>query len=249
MSPTPAPPITLKDKAGKAYTVIAVSDETVTPPEGFGEAEALLIAGQPVPNWVSSDGKTVLIRAKDSGGKVGFFSYDAVLKLIKSYSAPVRFSVSGRDLLIVMDPDLAGEIPKGFTETTAKVGGQDVLAWKYETAEPGTGLFGVYLLCLEDSTGRTAFYLFDEKTSDIMSFDTLQDHGLLVTSATTATLPSVTPQATPTPTPPPAAETPAVSPVLLVVVVVLAAICVSETAYIVWSLIERRKGKPRIRRV
>ncbi len=250
-SPTPAPAIQIQDKAGKLYTVIVAVDPAISPPAGFTEGAAIQISGQTVPNWRSGDGKILLIRMSNAGGKTDFYEYSESLNQVKLYEAPIVLTLPGRSFTVVVDPAqvaLAGKMPTGFTETTAPIGGRSALAWKYKDARTSSAESGIYLVCLKDAAGLSGFYLFDAKTSDIMDFDTLQDHGLLVTSATTAISPSVTPQASPTPVPP-APGTGSASPALLVLVAVLAAICVSESAYIVWSIVERRKGKPRIRRI
>jgi len=241
----------LRDKDNNAYTVVADFASDLTPPEGYGENEAILIAGQSIQNWIAEDGRTVLIRAKDADGKIDFYLYDESLNLLKLYVTPIRFQTPSRIFEIIVDPDEIGEVPEGFVEATVAIGGQAIPAWKHQSAKSGTYAFGVYLLYLRDEFGQGRFYLFDEKTSDIMDFDTLQKHGLLAGSDTGTPTPSVTPTtaSTPTPTPRDSVLGGAISPTILIVLAVLAAICVGETAYIVWSLIERRKGRPRIRRV
>ena len=248
VTPTPAPDITMTDSAGKAYTVVSMRDEGLVAPAGFTDAPDILIAGQAIPAWVSDDKTTVLIRMKDSESKIDFFIYNESLKQVKLYESPIVFNVPGRNYIVVVDPQEIGTVPDGFVETTVRFGTRLALAWEYENALPASSAYGVYLVRLKDASGRSAFYLYDEKTSDIMDFDTLQDHGLLVTAPTATPSPSVTPQASPTQVPESIGigTTP---PALLVVMAVLVAICVSESAYIVWSIVERRKGKPRIRRI
>ncbi|HEY5467118.1 MAG TPA: hypothetical protein VIL27_08815, partial [Clostridia bacterium] len=179
-----------------------------------------------------------------------FYIYNESLQQVKLYVPPITLNLPGRIYTVIVDPVEIGVLPDGFVETALSIGGKTVPAWKLADAQASSSAYGVYLLRLKDAAGLSAFYLFDEKTSDIMGFDTLQDHGLLVTAETTAPSPSpsVSPQASPSPTPI-VDGAGASSPVLVVAAVILAAICVSETAYIVWTFIERRKGRPRVRRI
>ncbi len=250
-SPTPAPPITLYDKDGKGYTVVTTFDAALLPPEEYGENEPILIADQPVQNWIAHDGKTVLIRAVDAAGDADFYLYDESLQLVKRYVPPIRLQAAGREFIVPMDAVAMGAVPKGFVRAAVAIGGRVIPAWKSAAAQPAPAGSGVFLLYLQDDEGVSRFYLFDEKTSDIMSFDTLQKQGLLALYPADVATPTVSPTTIPTPTPVLSEPEPgnAISPALMLALVILAAICVGETAYIVWSLIEHRKGRPRIRRV
>ena len=86
-----------------------------------------------------------------------------VINLTVQELDPVKVKVDGKTYTVVRKKGQVENIPVGFTETTIKIGNQDVCAYQSEIAK-------ILLVALKDNEGNIKLFIYDKKKDSYTSF-------------------------------------------------------------------------------
>ena len=86
-----------------------------------------------------------------------------VINLTVQELDPVKVKVDGKTYTVVRKKGQVENIPVGFTETTIKIGDQDVCAYQSETAK-------ILLVALKDNEGNIKLFIYDKNKNSYTSF-------------------------------------------------------------------------------
>lgn len=86
-----------------------------------------------------------------------------VINLTVQELDPVKVKVDGKTYTIVRKKGQVENIPVGFTETTIKIGDQDVCAYQSEIAK-------ILLVALKDNEGNIKLFIYDKNKNSFTSF-------------------------------------------------------------------------------
>lgn len=86
-----------------------------------------------------------------------------VINLTVQELDPVKVKVDGKTYTVVRKKGQVENIPVGFTETTIKIGDQDVCAYKSEIAK-------ILLVALKDNEGNIKLFIYDKNKNSFTSF-------------------------------------------------------------------------------
>lgn len=86
-----------------------------------------------------------------------------VINLTVQELDPVKVKVDGKTYTVVRKKGQVENIPVGFTETTIKIGDQDVCAYQSEIAK-------ILLVALKDNEGNIKLFIYDKNKNSFTSF-------------------------------------------------------------------------------
>ena len=86
-----------------------------------------------------------------------------VINLTVQELDPVKVKVDGKTYTVVRKKGQVENIPVGFTETTVKIGDQDVCAYQSEIAK-------ILLVALKDNEGNIKLFIYDKNKNSFTSF-------------------------------------------------------------------------------
>ena len=86
-----------------------------------------------------------------------------VINLTVQVLDPVKVKVDGKTYTVVRKKGQVENIPVGFTETTIKIGDQDVCAYQIEIAK-------ILLVALKDNEGNIKLFIYDKNKNSYTSF-------------------------------------------------------------------------------
>lgn len=86
-----------------------------------------------------------------------------VINLTVQELDPVKVKVDGKTYTVVRKKGQVENIPVGFTETTVKIGDQDVCAYQSEIAK-------ILLVALKDNEGNIKLFIYDKNKNSYTSF-------------------------------------------------------------------------------
>ena len=86
-----------------------------------------------------------------------------VINLTVQELDPVKVKVDGKTYTVVRKKGQVENIPVGFTETTIKIGDQDVCAYQSEIAK-------ILLVALKDNEGNIKLFIYDKNKNSYTSF-------------------------------------------------------------------------------
>lgn len=86
-----------------------------------------------------------------------------VINLTVQELDPVKVKVDGKTYTVVRKKGQVEKIPVGFTETTIKIGDQDVCAYQSEIAK-------ILLVALKDNDGNIKLFIYDKNKNSYTSF-------------------------------------------------------------------------------
>ena len=86
-----------------------------------------------------------------------------VINLTVQELDPVKVKVDGKTYTVVRKKGQVENIPVGFTETTIKIGDQDVCAYQSEIAK-------ILLVALKDNEGNIKLFIYDKNKTSFTSF-------------------------------------------------------------------------------
>lgn len=76
---------------------------------------------------------------------------------------PIKVNINGEEFTVLRKAPEKIEVPAGFTETTIKINGEDVVAYKDAKKK-------VTLILLADKKGKASFYMYNEKDKTYSKF-------------------------------------------------------------------------------
>ena len=127
--------------------IIAIAQDSKASITGAGEVDV-----------VDGTNKIEIIVTAEHGEKKKY-----VINLTVQELDPVKVKVDGKTYTVVRKKGQVENIPVGFTETTIKIGDQDVCAYQSEIAK-------ILLVALKDNEGNIKLFIYDKNKNSYTSF-------------------------------------------------------------------------------